>query len=116
MNIWNESVEAPEAGPPLRIPPDVAERLETRRILLGDIRAVLAHAEAHGAAFRRAGSDRLLASLRPRQVTFWVEYTKEPDGTFIIHDAYCHRMVVPDTPGEGRESPASREGMRKGRQ
>ena len=116
MNIWNESVEAPAAGPRLHVPPDVAERLENRRILLGDIRTVLAHAEAHGAAFRRNGSDRLLACLRPRQVTFWVEYSKEPDGAFTIHDAYCHRMVVPDTPGEGRESPASREGMRKGRQ
>ncbi len=114
MTLWNEPPEAPAAGPALRIPPDVAERLETRRILYGDIQAVIAHAEAHGPAFRRG--DRLLARLRPRQVTFWVEYMKEPDGSFAVHDAYCHRMVVPDTPGDGLESPASREGMRKGRQ
>ena len=39
-----------------------------------------------------------LGAWRPRNVTFWVEYTEE-DGRWLLHDAWCHRMRVPGSGG-----------------
>ena len=89
---------------------EVARKLEARRILRSDIKSVLMHAEDNGAQFFNAGTGRYLTSLRPKQVTFWVEYSREADGCYTIHDAYCHRMVVPGTPGEGLPTAVIREG------
>lgn len=94
----------------LRIDDALEKKLEARRILLTDIKRVIAQAEESGAQFHNPGAGRFLTSLRPRQVTFWVEYSKEEDGSYRIHDAYCHRMVVPGTPGEGLPTAATLEG------
>lgn len=94
----------------LHISDEVARRLEARRILRSDIKSVLLHAEDKGAQFFNAASNRSLTSLRPKQVTFWVEYSREEDGGYTIHDAYCHRMVVPGTPGEGLPTAVILEG------
>lgn len=111
-SLWQE---APVRDPrmesiSLSIDDDVARRLEVRRILHSDLKAVLIHAEDTGALFVNTASGRSLASLRPKQVTYWVEYSKAPDGSYVIHDAYCHRMVVPGVPGEGRPTAVILEG------
>lgn len=89
---------------------EVERRLEARRILHTDIKAVLLHAKGKGAQFHNPQTGHILASLRPKQVTYWVEYEKEPGGAYIIHDAYCHRMVVPGVPGEGKPTAVILEG------
>ena len=114
--LWGEEAppenEMDAAGiKDLNISPLVAANLEKRRILRSDIAAVLKYAEENGPQFHNQESGRSLAALRPRQVTFWVEYSRRDDGTYDIHDAYCHRMVTPGVPGAGAESPASREGF-----
>lgn len=101
-------------GISLRIDDNLAAKLEKRRILHTDIKLVLASAEKEGAQFRNPANGRSLTSLRPKQVTFWVEYTKEADGAYTVHDAYCHRMVVPGTPGEGRPTAALEGSALKG--
>ncbi|MDL2217016.1 [Fe-S]-binding protein, partial [Desulfovibrio sp. OttesenSCG-928-M14] len=112
QKLWNE--QPPEASAmdniTLRINDEVARKLEARRILHTDIKAVLLHASKEGPQFAHKGTGRYLSSLRPKQVTFWVEYSREPDKAFVIHDAYCHRMVVPGTPGEGLPTAAILEG------
>ena len=39
-----------------------------------------------------------LGSFRPRNVTFWVEYSLDEHG-FVLHAAWCHRMIVPGSGG-----------------
>jgi hypothetical protein len=95
---------------PLCIDDAVARKLEARRILRSDIQAVLLYAGEHGAQFFNAETRRSLTSCRPKQVTFWVEYTSNPDGSCTIHDAYCHRMVVHGVPGEGLPTAVILEG------
>lgn len=109
--LWHEA-PAPLAETSFRFfcAPGVAETRETRHILDSDIQAVLAHAVKHGPQFTHTGTGRSLACLRPRQVTFWVEYEQQFDNTYVIYDAYCHRMVVPGVPGEGLPSPCTLEG------
>ena len=89
---------------------ELAPLMEKRRILRSDVAAVLAGAKDRGAHFHNRETGRSLAALRPRQVTFWVEYAEEADGSFTVYDAYCHRMVAPGVPGDGAESPATQEG------
>lgn len=109
---WHEE---PARTPPMEdmqiiLKDEVRRRLESRRILHANIKAVLLHAEDKGAQFHNPQTGHMLASLRPKQVTYWVEYEKEPGGAYIIHDAYCHRMVVPGVPGEGAPTAVILEG------
>lgn len=94
----------------LTIDEGVARKLEARRILRTDIKEVILYAQDNGAQFHNPDTGRYLTSLRPKQVTFWVEYTMEQDGSCTVHDAYCHRMVVPGVPGEGCDTACSLEG------
>ena len=79
--------------------PELLARLEARHILLEDVEAAVAGAEASGHRFKNLENGHWLGSWRPRQVTFWVEYTPEGAG-FVLHDAWCHRMVVPGSGGQ----------------
>lgn len=91
-----EVATPPDGGIPVRIAPDVLERMEERHILREDAVRAVRHAEATGDRFLNRDNGHFLASLRPVRVTFWVEYAVE-EGACIVHDAYCHRMEVPGT-------------------
>ena len=74
---------------------EVRDRLEARRILDEDLRKVIQAVNASRAGlFRHASTGRFLACHRPRKVTFWVEYEPSEYGGYVIHNAYCHRMVI----------------------
>jgi Fe-S oxidoreductase len=110
-SVWKEEVK-PMAAPKedIVISEDLWAVMEQRRVLRGDIERVIAEAAKNGPLFFNQQTGHNLASLRPRQVTFWVEYVIDKDGRYVIKDAWCHRMVAPGTPGEGAESPATLEG------
>ncbi len=78
----------------LRIPEDVRQAMERRYILRQDVVAAIAGIENTGAKFLNRENGHILGSWRPRNVTFWVEYTADDDGTFTLVKAWCHRMVV----------------------
>lgn len=80
----------------LVVPDNVASLLEKRRILHSDIQKVLLHESS--AQFYNEQTGHTLACFKPKNVTFWVEYSPNQDGTFTVHDAYCHRMNVPGVP------------------
>jgi Fe-S oxidoreductase len=109
--LWGETVEESEGmGLSIDIPGSVLAGLEERRILVTDVAMVLEEAAKSGPTFVNQQTGRCLATLRPRQVTFWVEYERRADGSFLVHRAWCHRMTLPNVAGEGAESPASLEG------
>lgn len=78
----------------LRIPEDVRQAMERRYILRQDVVTAIAGIENTGAKFLNRENGHILGSWRPRNVTFWVEYTADDDGTFTLVKAWCHRMVV----------------------
>ncbi|MDR2945960.1 MAG: 4Fe-4S dicluster domain-containing protein [Candidatus Adiutrix sp.] len=108
--VWGEAPPEDSVEIVMHITPEAARKMELRRILHRDVAGVILEAEAGGGGFVNPATGRVLASLRPRQVTFWVEYSRLDDGSFDIHDAYCHRMVAPGVAGVGADSPASLEG------
>jgi hypothetical protein len=113
-SVWRESSPMEvNMGLSIDIPGSVLRDMESKRVLLTDVTAVLEEAVKNGPAFINPETGRRLASLRPRQVTFWVEYEQRTDDSILVHRAWCHRMEVPGTPGERQESPASLEGFAK---
>ena len=71
-----------------------ARSMERRYILRQDVVTAIAGIEASGAKFLNRENGHILGSWRPRNVTFWVEYTADDDGGFTLVKAWCHRMVV----------------------
>jgi Fe-S oxidoreductase len=111
--VWNETAPPKETSMALNIdiPGSVLSDMESKRVLVTDVTAVLEIAKRDGPVFINPETGRKIANHRPRQVTFWVEYEEREDGSFLVHRAWCHRMSVPGVPGEGAESPASLEGF-----
>ena len=93
--FWHEAVSAPAEAVRLHLTPEVLRALERRYILRQDVLEAVAGVEQTGGKFLNRADGHWLGSWRPRNVTFWVEYTAEADGSFTLHDAWCHRMVVP---------------------
>ncbi len=93
--LWKEVPDKMEAHRTieLEISPQVAELLDSRRILVEDLQQVIQHAEASGERLFHPPSGRYKAAYAPHKVTFWVEYTPAGKG-YVVHNAYAHRMEV----------------------
>jgi NADPH-dependent glutamate synthase beta subunit-like oxidoreductase len=99
-DLWGETVACEESfeAIPLRISDGVRQILEERQILDEDIQRVIEYAESTGNKLLNRQTRRFLAHCKPTAVTYWVEYTRSPEGDIIIHNAYSHRMeIVEDT-------------------
>lgn len=100
--IWGEEMPGQAAYEAIQlvISAEVQEQMEKRLILVEDIQQVIEFAERTGARFLNSDSGHLLACHKPGSVTYWVEYTPAADTagggkpTFIVHNAYSHRMEV----------------------
>ncbi len=92
--LWEETVSAGKAMPMLLwLDEEVAARIDARLILEEDIRQVIHYAEATGSRFVNPTSGHYLASYKPANVTYWVEYMPEAEG-YRIYNAYSHRMEI----------------------
>ena len=96
--VWSRKRAPAFRNGRLDLVPGLLEELERRHILLEDVDGAVAAVEAEKAYFVDAESGHRLGAWRPRNVTFWVEYTEE-DGRWLLHDAWCHRMRVPGSGG-----------------
>ncbi|MDD5205588.1 MAG: heterodisulfide reductase-related iron-sulfur binding cluster [Desulfobacterales bacterium] len=95
LDIWKERPEEMQDYEKiiLRIPPEVAERLENRRILVEDLQQVIAYAERAGRKLHDPQTGHWLAHHTPARVTYWVEYSFSEEA-YTIHNAYSHRMKI----------------------
>jgi len=94
-DLWGETVAAKESSTiTLRISDEMRSVLEERQILDEDIREVIDFAERSGKKLLNRDNGHFVAHHKPISVTYWVEYTITPNGAFIIHNAYSHRMEI----------------------
>jgi glutamate synthase (NADPH) small chain len=77
----------------LHMTPEVRRKIDERRILEGDIKKVIDHAEQTGKRLQSLQSKVYRTYLQSDNVTFWVDYTPADTG-FTVHNAYCHRMNI----------------------
>jgi len=94
-NLWGEEMEIKDEYEDLIIIIDdkIKEKMEDELILEIDIKKVIGYAEKTKNSFFDPETEHILAWRRLINVTFWVEYKKHND-TFIIINAYSHRMEV----------------------
>jgi len=99
--LWGETVASEESSDmiELRISDETRKLLDERRVLDEDIREVLGFVEkGTGNKLLNKSNGHFLAHHKPVSVTYWVEYSIAPDGAFIIHNAYSHRMEISEDP------------------
>jgi glutamate synthase (NADPH) small chain len=102
--LWGLDMESTNAYGSilLMMPENVQKILEERMILVEDIQQVIEYAERTGNRMVNLETGHFLAHYRPSSVTYWVEYS--PEGTsFLIHNAYSHRMVIEEEEGTQNE-------------
>lgn len=94
--LWSETMPDGAAFEKIRLilPEEVQKMVEDRLILVEDMQKVLEYAERTGKRMFNGQTGRYLAYFKPTSVTYWVEYTPQPDGAFLVHKAYSHRMEV----------------------
>ena len=95
-DLWSETM--PESGAfesiRLVLPDNVQKQAEDRLILVEDMQKVIEYAERTGKRMFNNSTKHFLAYFKPTSVTYWVEYTPQEDGSFLVHKAYSHRMEV----------------------
>jgi Fe-S oxidoreductase len=93
---WSETMPEQAAFESIRLvlPEAVQQMVEDRLILVEDMQKVIEYAERTGKRMFNAVSGHYLAYTKPTSVTYWVEYTPQDDGTFLVHKAYSHRMEI----------------------
>ncbi|WP_461211414.1 pyridine nucleotide-disulfide oxidoreductase/dicluster-binding protein [Desulfocurvus sp. DL9XJH121] len=94
--LWSEPGAPRPAHEALdvRFTDEAAQKMEDRRILVGDVQKTLLTAAETGRVLENADSGRLLASHRPASVTYWVEYEENGAGGHLVHNAWSHRMHI----------------------
>lgn len=88
---------------PLILSKDVLALMEDRFILKQDVQEAVEGIERTGMKFLERESGHFVGSWRPRNVTFWVEYSLSDEGC-VVHDAWCHRMWLPGAMQPGKET------------
>ncbi|HNU70216.1 MAG TPA: FAD-dependent oxidoreductase [Thermodesulfobacteriota bacterium] len=94
--LWGETMAEKEGYETmhLKMAEGLRKTLEQRQILDDDIRRVIDHAEKTGSRLLNQRNGHFLAHHKPASVTYWVEYSLQPGGNAIVHNAYCHRMEI----------------------
>jgi glutamate synthase (NADPH) small chain len=103
--LWGEEMPTPpeHLNVKVRIPAELAARMEKDRILIEDVQQVIHHAETSGDKLAVLAAGRFIAHYRPSLVTYWVEYGAEGE-EFVVCNVYSHRMQIVDDPA-GRPAP-----------
>ncbi len=94
--LWSETMPEQSDYESIRLtlPEAVQQMVEDRLILVEDMQKVIEFAERTGKRLLNPSNGHYLAYHKPVSVTFWVEYTPQDDGSFLIHKAYSHRMEI----------------------
>jgi hypothetical protein len=103
--LWSETMPEGAEFEKIRLilPEDVQKMVEERLILVEDMQKVIEYAERTGKRMFNGQTGHYLAYFKPTSVTYWVEYTpsragtgttSQPDGAFLVHKAYSHRMEI----------------------
>ena len=92
--FWNETLPEEAQSMALMIAPELRQRLSDAYLLEADLAAVIEHCEGTGRKIEDPGSGSFFGHLMIGPMTYWVEYRPEPDGGFVLLNAYAHRMAI----------------------
>ncbi|MCF0137293.1 MAG: (Fe-S)-binding protein, partial [Oscillospiraceae bacterium] len=92
--LWGEEVISMEPDFKTEFTPEALRLMDDRMILKSDVISVLEQVRESGQAVEDAESGLLIGCRRLGNVTFWVKFTQESDGEYLVHGAYSHRMTI----------------------
>ena len=78
----------------LNIDNDVTELIESRGILVNEVKMVIHDAESSGIKLYNPDSDQFLASKRIADVSYFVVYQTAADSAFEVTTAYCCKSEI----------------------
>ena len=94
MEMWGEKEEKRLPVTGLIISPGLREKMHQECMLEDDIRNVVVEAMGSGREMLNAATGHRIAGRCMGVITYWVEYTVNPDGDIVIYNCYSHRMRV----------------------
>ena len=92
--IWGEEEMDAKRDYRLDYTPEARQMMDERMILTDDVGAVLDEVRMTGEAVLDSESGLLIARRRVGNATFWVKFSREGDGGYLVHRAWSHRMNV----------------------
>ena len=92
--MWGEKEEKRLPVTGLIISPGLREKMHQECMLEDDIRNVVVEAMGSGREMLNAATGHRIAGRCMGVITYWVEYTVNPDGDIVIYNFYSHRMRV----------------------
>ena len=92
--VWLEETMEKKLDYPLRYTEEARRMMDDRMILTDDVIAVIDGARESGECIFDEESGLLIARRRVGNATFWVKFTREDDGSYLVHRAWSHRMNV----------------------
>ena len=93
QEIWLEEAMEKKLDYPLRWTDEARRMMDERMILVEDVIAVLEDFRESGEAIRDEDG-LLVARRRVGNATFWVKFSPEDDGGYLVRRAWSHRMRV----------------------
>ena len=92
--LWQEAPAMQKRDYPLRFTEEARRLMDSRMILTDDVLEVIDELRKTGDAILDQETGLSIACKRVGNVTFWVKFTVEEDGAYLVHSAYSHRMTV----------------------
>ena len=91
--LWLEEPREMKLDYELRYTDEARQMMDERMILTDDVIAVLDGVREDGECIQDEDG-LLVARRRVGNATFWVKFTREGDGSYLVHRAWSHRMKV----------------------
>ena len=92
--LWQEEPREMKLDYELKYTDDARRVMDERMILTDDVIAVLDEVRETGACIFDEESGLIIARRRVGNATFWVKFSREGDGSYLVHRAWSHRMKV----------------------
>jgi len=92
--LWQEEAMEKKLDYQLEFTPEARQMMDARMILTDDVISVINSVRETGEAIQDLDSGLLIARRRIGNATFWVKFSREGDGSYVIHRAWSHRMNV----------------------
>lgn len=99
-DLWGESTEEEKLDFEINYTSECLSMMDERMILKSDVVSVIKSFKSSGEAIADGESGMLAARERLGNVTFWVKFTEDENGSVTVYRAWSHRMTIQRRIGE----------------
>ena len=93
FDLWHEETAEMKLDYQLNYTDEARRMMDDRMILTDDVIAVIDYVRETGECIQDEDG-LLVARRRVGNVTFWLKFSREGDGSYLVHRAWSHRMQI----------------------